>query len=443
MLKKSTTSTMPGQKRIPKLPPTAKIGDIKPLPMTPEQARTYRDSTERVRAKGRKEKITNGSFDAKAVRGRTRFLSAIRRYLEDKDYLEVQTPVLQPRLSGFEKGTGFSTFSSSLGERLWFRAAPELYLKRLLIQGQAAGMDHIFELAICLRDEYNELDPRDSFDRPEFTLLEAYSCEDDPWAFEALLRGMLEQAAKALETDGLAKDARTRKGLDLLLKPWERREYAALINTIDPSIDLEALLRRSTKPAPARGQSVAAFQAEAIAARANDPALREAAANLAHKSGGMAQYLRNGPQGYWLDLLDHAFQMKVVPTLIQPTLVHRLPLESSPLAASSDGIHCEKWELYANGVRIALAQKELMDAKAQRVRFEHLDRLRRQGYELVPEPDEGFVRELEHWQKDRLLIGMGVYVDRLVGTALGLLDKHGRGQERMVPNLFKSAASKP
>ena len=186
---------------------------------------------------------TTAAFDPKAVKGRTRFLGAMRRHLEAQGYLEVQTPVLQRKLSGFEKGTGFSTFSSSLGERLWFRAAPELYLKRLMIQGQAAGIDHIFEMAVCLRDEYNELQPRDSFDRPEFTLLEAYSCQDDPWAFEALLRGMLEEAAKVLEADGLARNAKTRKGLNLLLKPWERREYASLISSIDPSVDLEGLLQ--------------------------------------------------------------------------------------------------------------------------------------------------------------------------------------------------------
>ena len=382
------------------------------------------------------------AFDPRLVRGRTRFLGAMRKHLEAQDYLEVQTPVLQPKLSGFEKGTGFSTFSSSLGERLWFRAAPELYLKRLMIEGQSAGMDRIFEMAICLRDEYNEQEPRDSFDRPEFTLLEVYSCHDDPWAFEALLRGMLEQASLALEAGDLKKDAKTRKGLDLLLSPWEHRDYASLIRAIDPAVDLEGLLQHSMQPSRGRGQSQATLQAGAIAARAGDAALREAAANLAYKSGGLAPYLRSGPQGYWLDFLDHAFQTRVVPTLIKPVMVHRLPLESSPLAASQDGIHCDKWELYVNGVRVALAQRELMDAEAQRVRFEHLAHLRKLGYELVPEPDESFVQELEQWPKDRPLIGMGVYVDRLLGTAFGILGADGRGQERMIPNLFKSGTHK-
>lgn len=380
------------------------------------------------------------SFDPRLVIGRTRFIGALRKALEEQRYLEVGTPVLQPKLSGFEKGTGFSTFSSSLGERLWFRAAPELYLKRLMIAGQGAGMDRIFELAICLRDEHNELDPEDSFDRPEFTLLEAYSAEADPWAFEGLLRGMLEQAVAALSTAGLGRTVQ--RGSKQLLKPWVHREYADLVRQIEPKLDLDKLLQgASTRGGGGkvvrRGGSQAAAQAQAIAARANDPILREAAAGLAYKSGGLGRYLRSGPQGYWFDLLDHAFQKKIVPQLKEPTIVHRMPLESSPLAESSDGVHCEKWELYVDGVRVALAQKELMDAQAQRVRFEHLDALRRQGYELVPEPDESFATSLEQWPAQRPLIGMGAYVDRLAGIAMGLLSAGARGQERMIPNLFK------
>lgn len=375
-----------------------------------------------------------------------RFIGAMRQFLETREYLEVQTPVLHPRLSGFEKGTGFSTFSSSLGERLWFRAAPELYLKRLMIETQRSRIDRIFEFAICLRDEYNERVPKDSFDRPEFTLLELYSCEEDPWAMESLLRGMLETGVARLNGERLLSGAEAKKASAMLLRPWKREEFANLLRAVDPAFDLEALLRGAAKGAPAQTQGSqpdgATLQSRAIEARANDSALREAALGLAYRAGGLSQYLRLGPQGYWYDFIDHAFQTRVAPGLMEPTIVHRLPLESSPLAESADGIHCEKWELYAGGIRVALAQKELMDAAAQRVRFEHLDRLRQLGYELVPEPDEGFVGALERWPAEKPLIGMGVYIDRLAGLALGALGQDATGQERMIPNLFKIGSSK-
>jgi lysyl-tRNA synthetase class II len=165
--------------------------------------------------------------------------------------------------------------------------------------------------------------------------------------------------------------------------------------------------------------------------------LRETCAALANRAGNLASYLRAGPQGYWYDFLDHAFRTQIAPTLKGPIVVHGLPLESSPLAESTDGIHCEKWELYIDGVRVALGQRELMDASAQKVRFQHIDNLRRLGYELLPEPDERFLKDLERWPAGQPLIGMGVYMDRLAGSALGLVKGDGQGQERMIPNLFK------
>ena len=118
-------------------------------------------------------------------------------------------------------------------------------------------------------------------------------------------------------------------------------------------------------------------------------------------------------------------------------IVHGLPVESSPLAESDDGIHSLKWELYLDGVRVALGQRELMDAEAQTVRFQHLDRLRRQGYDLLPEPDETFLEDLARWPAERPVIGMGIYLDRLAGSLLGLVSGDGHGQERMLPNLYK------
>ncbi|MCL0101730.1 hypothetical protein M1O29_01420 [Dehalococcoidia bacterium] len=359
--------------------------------------------------------------NVRLLKGRAGILNAIREHLQEQGYLEVQTPILHPHFNGLEKGLGFSTFSASLGERLWFRGAPELYLKRLMISGETEGLDKVFELAICLRDEFNESTPRDSFDRPELTLLELYSSELDTALLKELLQDLLQRVSKQLTVAGIEVP-------DLLTKTWSTKNYGTLLSSIDDTFELDALLNAATS---------GSGDAASIEARASDARLHEAASSLAYKAGNMAPYLRLGPQGYWHDLVDHAFQTKVAPTLIEPTLVHGFPLESSPLAESTDAIHCDKWELYAGGIRIALAQTELMNAEAQKVRFEHLQDLRALGYDVLPEPDDNFVAELERWPSGKSLAGMGLYIDRLAGLALGLISDDGSGQERMIPNLYK------
>ncbi len=376
--------------------------------------------------------------EPRLLRARMRLIGATRHFLEDRGYQEVQTPVLHPRLSGFERGTGFSTYSASLGERLWFRAAPELYLKRLLIDWGKTGPGRIFEMAVCLRDEWDEAAPRERFDRPEFTLLELYAPERNHWSLEPLLRRLIDSAIGALEAEELIAGAAATAACARLRRPWARRTFAELILGMEPKADLERILQSASGMTTARAKAARPqSQARAIEARAGDARLRETCAGLAYRAGNLASYLRAGPQGYWYDFLDHAFRTQIAPTLKGPIVVHGLPLESSPLAESTDGIHCEKWELYIDGVRVALAQRELMDASAQKVRFQHIDNLRRLGYELLPEPDERFLKDLERWPAGQPLIGMGVYMDRLAGSALGLVKGDGQGQERMIPNLFK------
>ncbi len=369
------------------------------------------------------------------VLGRMALINAARQSLSAAGYAEVQTPILHRKLSGFEKGSGFSTFSASLGERLWLRAAPELYLKRMLVGLQGQGVNKLFEMALCVRDEFDETNPREGFDRPEFTLLELYAVEKDPASLEKLLRKTIDLAVKQLEKRRLLKSPEAKAGAKSLRAPWERKRYSDLLKTIDPKFDLELLLQPKVKPA--KGDRVA-LHAAALESRANDAALRDASAALAYKTGGLEAKLRTGPQGYWYDYIDHAFRTKVAPKLAGPVVVYDTPLESSPLAESEDGIHAQKWDLYHNGVRIALGQRELMDANAQTVRFKHLDTLRRLGYGLLPEPDEAFLDELKKWPQTKPVIGMGLYMDRLAGSLFGIVAPDGSGQERILPNLFKS-----
>ena len=362
------------------------------------------------------------------VRGRVAFLKALRGFLEERGYAEVQTPLLHTQLAGFERAVGFSTYSASLGERLWFRAAPELYLKRLLIDWGPEEADKVFEVALCLRDDFDEAAPVDSFDRPEFTLLELYAVDDDHNAFEGLLRDAIAAGVQALWEAG------AHAGVPATAGDWARLGFGDALRNLDTAFDLEGLLAKS---APRSNGADAEAQAEAIEVRAADTALVTASEGLLRRTADLSPYLRRGPQGYWFEFLERAFREGVAPSLVQPTVVHSLPLESSPLAQSSDGVHCDKWELYMGGLRVALAQRELMDAEAQAVRFRHIDHLRRQGYDVLPEPDRRFVEELRRWPAGTPLVGMGIYVDRLLGVILGLVTPDGRGQERMLPNVFK------
>ena len=381
----------------------------------------------------------NGRPELALVTARMRVIDSLRRGLATAGYREVQTPTLHRRLSGFEKGTGFSTYSASLGEHLWLRAAPELYLKRLLIEWASEGADRLFELAICLRDDFDEMAPLESFDRPEVTLLELYATEDDEGSLETLLRVLVEGAVTDLAGDPLTAGVIHQANVASLKGEWPRRSLGELLRESDGSFDLEALLEQSWSRLQSSGDDPVEAHAAAIEARARDAELRDGAADLAYRSGNITPYLRMGPQGYWYDLVEHAFKAKAAPQLQGPTIIEGFPLESSPLAHSDDGIHARKWELYMGGLRVALAQRELMDAAAQTVRFEHLDRLRRLGYDLLPEPDESFLADLERWPAERPVIGMGVYIDRLAGYILGLLEDDRLGQERMLPNLFKGS----
>ena len=366
--------------------------------------------------------------DPTMVRGRVAFVKALRGVLEERGYGEVQTPLLHTRLAGFEKAVGFSTYSASLGERLWFRAAPELYLKRLIIDWGPEEADKLFEVALCLRDDFDEAAPADSFDRPEFTLLEVYAVDDDHEAFAGLLREVIDAGVQALRAAGAIDDGPAVTG------DWKRLGFGDALRALDADFDLEGLLAKS---APRSNGTDAEAQAEAIEVRAADSALVAASEGLLRSAADLSPYLRRGPQGYWFEFLERAFREGVAPSLVEPTVVHSLPLESSPLAQSSDGVHCDKWELYVGGLRVALAQRELMDADAQAVRFRHIEHLRRQGYDVLPEPDRRFVEELRRWPSGAPLVGMGVYLDRLLGVILGLVTPDGRGQERMLPNVFK------
>ena len=225
--------------------------------------------------------------DPSMVRGRVAFVKALRGVLEERGYGEVQTPLLHTRLAGFEKAVGFSTYSASLGERLWFRAAPELYLKRLIIDWGPEEANKLFEVALCLRDDFDEAAPADSFDRPEFTLLEVYAIDDDHDAFAGLLREVIAAGVQALRTAGAIDDVPAVTG------DWKRLGFGDALRALDADFDLEGLLAKS---APRSNGADAEAQAEAIEVRAADSALVAASEGLLRSAADLSPIFAGAPR---------------------------------------------------------------------------------------------------------------------------------------------------
>jgi len=294
--------------------------------------------------------------------GRPRMIAAFRRELDERGYLEVETPTMQP-IPGGAAARPFITHHNALDVDLYLRIAPELYLKRLVV----GGFDRVYELGKCYRNEGVSTEHN-----PEFTMLELYQAYAD---YEEMMR-----LAETLIGAGLAATAGSMTvvfgGNEIHFTPPFRRVSM-----------LEAIEAHS-------GIALSAFCAEDV--------LRQASAR------GIG--LPNAPFG---KLVEELFERFVEPTLIQPTFVCDYPVDVSPLAKRTAGDErlVERFELFAGGLEIANAFTELNDPLDQRRRFEEQDARRRAGDEEAQWIDEDFLFALEHGLPPTG--GMGMGVDRL------------------------------
>lgn len=299
-------------------------------------------------------------------RTRAKVIAYLRRYLDERDFLEVETPILQP-LYGGAAARPFVTHHNALDMPLYLRIADELYLKRLLV----GGLERVYEIGHDFRNE-----GMDRTHNPEFTMLEWYMAYADYLVIaemaEELLRGLVQEVtgATVLERDGVRLDFGS---------PFRRvrfvdgiRETAGLDVLTASEEELRASLRRRGVPA-------------------------EEAASY---SGGK--------------LLDEVFKTYLEPTLVQPTFVLDYPKALSPLAKAhrSDPRLTERFELFVQGREIANAFSELNDPDEQRARFEDQVRQRAAGDEEAQQFDADFIRALEYGMPPAGGIGIGV--DRLV-----------------------------
>ncbi len=297
------------------------------------------------------------------VDARATTLKAMRAYLDEHGFVEVETPVLQP-VAGGAMARPFTTFHQALGIELKLRISLELYLKRLLV----GGMERVYEIGRNFRNEgigptYN----------PEFTMLEAYQAYGDYDSMMRLAEELLVQCARAVR--GSLRFPVRGRDLDLT-PPWPR---ITVLGSVSEAVGEEITLERSDLAGLAERHGVGV-----------DPAW--------------------GPG----KLVQELFEKLVEETLFDPTFVCDFPQEVSPLARphrENPGL-TEHFDLVMAGIELATAFSELTDPDEQRARFEAQAQAKAAGEEEAHPLDEEFIRALEHGMPPAGGIGIGV--DRLL-----------------------------
>jgi lysyl-tRNA synthetase, class II len=298
---------------------------------------------------------------------RARTVSEVRRWLDERNFVEVETPVLQP-LYGGALARPFTTHHNALDRDLYLRIATELYLKRLVV----GGIDRVYELGKDFRNEGVS-----HKHNPEFTMLEWYEACSDYAATAHRLETMVAEVAERVL--GTTKVQRGEIEIDFA-PPWKRVTFR------------DAIRERS-------GVDIAEHPTrEALAA---------------------AIGTEPDPEEGWGKLVDGLLSKHVEPQLIQPTFVLDYPVELSPFAKShrsEEGL-VERFEAFAGGMEIANGFSELNDPDEQRRRFEQQATELERGDEEAQPYDEDFVGALEQGMPPTG--GVGIGIDRLVMLLTG------------------------
>jgi lysyl-tRNA synthetase class 2 len=296
-------------------------------------------------------------------RKRTKMYSAIRNFLDEKGYLEVETPILQP-LYGGAAARPFKTHHNSLDMTLYLRIANELYLKRLIV----GGFDGVYEFSKDFRNE-----GMSRFHNPEFTQIELYvAYKDYEWMMN-LVEEMLEYTA--IQTTG-STEVQVGDKIISFKRPWKRYTMYESIQEFT-GVDISEM---------------------------DEDALRKTCKEL-HVP--IDETMGRGK------LIDEIFGEKVEPNLIQPTFITDYPVEMSPLAKkhrSKEGL-VERFEAICNGKEILNSFSELNDPIDQRERFQEQLELGKRGDDEAMVLDEDFLRALEYGMPPTA--GLGIGMDRL------------------------------
>ncbi|PDH44951.1 MAG: lysine--tRNA ligase [Rhodothermaeota bacterium MED-G18] len=343
---------------------------VRPLPVVKESTDEKGDSTKHDVFSNKELKYRRRYIDLivnpesrEIFRKRSSIINEIRNILNEKNFLEVETPILQP-IYGGASARPFKTFHNTLDIPLYLRIANELYLKRLIV----GGFEGVFEFAKDFRNE-----GMSRFHNPEFTQCEFYVAYKDYFWMMDFIEDMFKRIVK--KVCGSTKVSCGENKIDFE-KKWERYSmYEAIekFTSVDVSEMDEDSIRKVCKDMNVK----------------------------VDKSMGRGK------------LIDEIFGEKCEPNLIQPTYITDYPIEMSPLAKKhrdKEGL-VERFELICNGKEICNAFSEINDPIDQRERFEEQVKLGNRGDEEAMVIDEDYLTALEYGMPPTAGIGIGI--DRL------------------------------
>jgi lysyl-tRNA synthetase class 2 len=297
---------------------------------------------------------------------RVRMVAEIRRYLDAQGFVEVETPVLQPRYGG-GFAEPFVTHYNALDQDYYLRIADELYLKRLIV----GGLERVYEIGKDFRNEGTSYKHQ-----PEFTQLEWYEAYADYRDTMARMEELLETVALAV----CGTTAFAYRGHEVDLKrPWRRLKLVDALAAEGLWTRDEAELRGTLEE---RGTDTKADRT-------------------------------------WAQLVDHALTAYVEPKLVEPTILHDYPIELSPFARTTDDdpTIVERFEFFVGGTELGNAFSELNDSEEQEQRFRMQEAEREAGDASAEEGDPDYVEALAYGMPPTGGLGLGI--DRLAMVLTG------------------------
>ncbi len=348
---------------------------------------------------------------------RSAIVRGIRRFLDAREFLEVETPMMHPIIGG-AAARPFITHHNALDIKLFMRIAPELYLKRLVV----GGFDRVYEINRNFRNE-----GLSRSHNPEFTMLEFYQA----YATYTELMDLTEAMVGELATEVNGSTKVTWDGVEIeLAAPWRRlsirnavRELGGVTEDVfeNAQVAAEVYLRHKLPAADLarvllEGSATKLDHADETAKlKSKDEVARSAAiaAILERYPSDLQRRITAGHIGYLL------FEATAEAKLVQPTFLTEFPLAVSPLArkTDTDGAFCDRFELFVNGKEIANGFSELNDPDDQRARFQAQLRAKDVGAAETMDYDEDYCRALEVGMPPAA--GEGIGIDRLAMLLTG------------------------
>jgi lysyl-tRNA synthetase class 2 len=356
---------------------------LRPLP---DKWHGLRDVEERFRQ--RSVDFAMNPKSREVLRTRSVIVQSLRRFLHDRGYLEVETPLLH-QTPGGATAKPFSTHHNALGLDLFLRIAPELYLKRLLV----GELGRVFEIGRVFRNE--GLSRRHN---PEFTLLEFYQAHATYTDLMDLTEEMLAALIPEIKRQRAGTDPSAAGGVESgamtiqfqgkeidFSRPWLRR---TVVEAVAEGLTVETGLVRDVQLLEERARVHWAIPEQELAGLPKD-------------------------EQRWPMLLMYLFDNFVQPTLINPTFITQYPVGISPLSRrnEADENFVDRFELMIAGMEFANAFSELNDPVDQHGRFESQLLLKEAGEEETHPMDEDYVRALEYGMPPAA--GEGIGIDRL------------------------------